>query len=123
VVGPDAGDGGSNGGGQPRRPRYDPCVDGEVDAYLNLPEVRGGGMMHWVVEAGCIGWLWHDALGGWGMMHWVVEAGCIGWLWHVLLEGYGYGDGQRWTGCRCHGCFLVLWVSYLVMVLRSQQEH
>lgn len=31
-----------------RRPRYDPCIDGEVETYLNLPEVLGAaaGLLH-----------------------------------------------------------------------------
>jgi hypothetical protein len=39
VGSPDSADGGADDGAQPRRPRYDPCVDGEVETYLNLPEV------------------------------------------------------------------------------------
>jgi hypothetical protein len=26
----------------PRKPRYDPCIDGEVEAYFNLPAVSAG---------------------------------------------------------------------------------
>jgi hypothetical protein len=33
---------GDAGGHLPRKPRYDPCIDGEVETYFNLPAVGGG---------------------------------------------------------------------------------
>ncbi|WIA18548.1 hypothetical protein OEZ85_009991 [Tetradesmus obliquus] len=57
VGGPDAGDGGVDDGSQPRRPRYDPCVDGEVETYLNLPEVQAA--LH-ANQTRKLPWRWAD---------------------------------------------------------------
>mgnify|MGYP001811064992 CR=1 FL=1 len=43
-TGGDSGD--DSGNGQlPRKPRYDPCIGGEVEAYFNLPSVSTGGVL------------------------------------------------------------------------------
>ncbi|KAF6252042.1 peptidase S10, serine carboxypeptidase [Scenedesmus sp. NREL 46B-D3] len=60
VGGPDSGDGGADDGAQPRRPRYDPCVDGEVETYLNLPEVQAA--LH-ANQTRKLPWRWSDCSG------------------------------------------------------------
>eukprot|EP00878_Enallax_costatus_P003081 GHUV01003280.1.p1 GENE.GHUV01003280.1~~GHUV01003280.1.p1 ORF type:complete len:548 (+),score=72.75 GHUV01003280.1:218-1861(+) len=40
-----------------RKPRYDPCVDGEVEAYLNLPEVQEALHANQTVK---LPWRWTD---------------------------------------------------------------
>lgn len=71
----------------PKKPRYDPCIDGEVETYFNLPQVCGvgvGGLGGCVFEGGVL----LGAVGVWTVSKRFVAADCnCGCRCVIVCEG------------------------------------